>query len=157
MKSCWKPTKEAFPGSLLMTSLLPLLPPQPPTFLSFSDVLAQGEVSGTGKKQEGLFTALVGDPKVIMADLLSHPSKYEEGVYDLLLELVAGRRSLQQLNENEQQLLDRAVVDFNSTEHAPAPPQPPKEAAKPELGEEREIEYHEPVATSVTEVPYWWT
>ena len=156
MKSCWKPTSEIFPGSSLMTSLIPLLAPRVPSFSSFS-ISTDSAItpSGAAATHSGLFKALVGDPNIMMSDYLENPAKYEEGVYDLLLDLTAGHRSLQELKPEEQEILDRAVIDFNSPNRRPVPPPPPPPKESPK---EQEIEYHEPVSSPFRgEVPYWWT
>lgn len=49
----------------------------------------------------------------MLDDLLRDPSKYEEGVSELLQELVGGRRTLESLSAEEMQVLDRATIDLN--------------------------------------------
>jgi hypothetical protein len=167
MKSNSKPIREPFPGSSLLTNLLPLLTPAPPTFPTFSQLVEedrrrQSAVSAT--KQTGLFSELLGDPQTLLQDLISDPDKYEDGVYNLLLPLVSGQRKLEDLNPEERALLDRAVVDYSQAAKPPPPPEPPtpppkkeKTAAKGGEPIEEEIEYHEsnPFPQGAPGA-YWW-
>lgn len=152
MKYCWKPTSEIFPGSSLMTSLLPLPALAAVNFSGFSVSTKSPDAHSSG-----LFKGLVGDPNLLLSDYLKSPEKYEEGVYELLLDLTGGRRTFQDLRPEEQQLLDRSVLDFSTPAKRLAPPPPP--APEPESPKVREIEYHEAKAIPHPsgEIPYWWT
>ena len=157
MKFSSKPTSEIFPGSSLMTNLIPLLPPQAPSFSSFLISTTPATLpSAKDETRGGLFEALVGDPNVMLSDYLDHPEKYEAGVYDLLLDLTGGRRRYTDLTPDEKRLLEHAVLDFNETNKKPPEPPPPPPPEEPP--KEKEIEYHEKVVAPFRgEVPYWWT
>jgi len=49
----------------------------------------------------------------MLDDLLRDPKKYEEGVSELLQELVGGRRTLESLSPEDMMVLDRATLDLN--------------------------------------------
>lgn len=152
-------SKEPFPGSSLLTNLLPLPAPAPPTFPTFSQLVQESERQRVARetKPTGLFAELLGDPQVLLTDLLSNPDKYEDGVYSLLLPLVSGRRKLTDLAPDERQLLDHAVIDYSQarrTPREPAAPPPPPSREEP-ISEE--IEYHEPSPFPQGEPgAYWW-
>lgn len=57
-------------------------------------------------------------------DMLRDPAKYEDGVSDLLVELVSGQKKLPDLSPEETALLDRATIDLSrpsSTKPSPRP------------------------------------
>jgi hypothetical protein len=151
MKYSWKPTSEIFPGSSLMTSLLPL-----PALAAVNYSPFSVSSKSPGARSSGLFNGLVKDPNLLLSDYLKSPEKYEQGVYELLLDLTGGRRKFQDLRPEEQNLLDRSVLDFSAPARKPEPPPPPAVKQSPLV---REIEYHEPEAIPHPsgEIPYWWT
>lgn len=134
------------------------------------------------EKRDGLFTVLLGDPRVLYYELLEDPSRFEEGVSDLIQQLVSGARSLESLSTDEMQLLDRAVVDWTRPRHrTSASSQPSLESnvsqpaveylsreeavADPEVDlEYREDGQHVPIleGTATPEIPteapstFWW-
>jgi hypothetical protein len=130
-----------------------------PSFSSFSSSVESAAPAESAPRTDGLFSALVGDPNVLYSDLIQYPHKYGEEASALIQALSSGQRKLQDLNPAEQQVLDRAVIDFSGSNRLPpAPPPPPTPAPKREP-KEREIEYHEPVKSPFggKPDPYWWT
>lgn len=104
---------------------------------------------------------LVGEPLVLLQDLLDSPAKYEEGVSTLLQDLASGRRKLASLTKEEAELLDRATIDYTRKaprqEVAPAP----KLASAQEESGDSEDEYpmrypgsEDPELEGLE--PYWW-
>ena len=158
MKSNSKPTREPFPGSSLLTNLLPLLAPAPPTFPAFSQLVLEDARQRAARETRptGLFAELLGDPQILLQDLLSDPNKYEDGVYSLLLHLVSGQRKLADLSQDERNLLNRAVIDFSQARRArPEPGTPPPSSKEDPISEE--IEYHEPSPFPAgAPDAYWW-
>lgn len=151
-----------------------LLAPQPPRFPTFLELTQQHqtETETPASRRRGLFEQLLGEPSILYNDLLDDPEKYEEGVAQLLLLLIGGKKSLDQLTVEESHLLDRATLDFNiPTSHkpesltVPIPTRPPED----DSGDERDIEYHEPMRSSQPPMPvheldsplegspsFWW-
>jgi len=155
-KSGSRSTSELFPGSSLLTNLMPLPGLAAPRFPSFSELVG-ATVSEKPTKRSGLFLDMLGDPQVLYQDLLEDPSKYEEGVSRLLQELISGQQQLSELNDQEMGLLDRAVLDFNQParklEARPAPaPKPPAKAKRPEPREKPPKAIGAPSGVD----PYWW-
>jgi hypothetical protein len=110
-------------------------------------------------KREGLFSALLGDPEILLHDLLSDPSKYEEGVSNLVQDLASGQRSINDLEPHEMELLDRATIDFSQPrrsrqEPKPAPPPAPK-IEPPEFDELVEIGEPMKLPPKLANA-YWW-
>jgi hypothetical protein len=105
--------------------LHPLVPPRFPTL---SELAAPPIASPASSPRRGLFVSLVGDPTVMFDDLLRSPEKYEEGVSDLLLGMVTGRRSLKDLSPEEMEVLDRATVDLNRKTSSSKPDSSPEKS-----------------------------
>jgi len=156
-------TKEAFPGSSVLISLVPLLPLQAPKFPSFAELvdqdLLQQQKNGL-PKTEGLFSAMLGDPRLLLLDLLDAPEKYEEGVSSLVQELVSGQKNLQSLDVHEQALLDRAVLDFTRPKQIkpvepPAKPRVPKHSQEEEAGTLEHAYEDTPLPPGMADA-YWW-
>ena len=134
--------------SLAPISLMQLLGPQPPRFPTFLELIRQQTKKETPATTErrGLFKQLLGEPSILYNDLLDDPDKYEDGVAQLLLLLIGGKTSLDQLTMKEHHLLDRATLDFNrATDKKPRSltSQLPKPLPTTDSGEEPDIEYHE--------------
>jgi hypothetical protein len=72
----------------------------------------------------------------------------------LLQDLTAGRRGYDDLSEADQQLLDRAVLDFSSPNRRPPEPVP----APPPSPKKEKTRYHKAVSSPIPgkPVPYWW-
>ena len=75
----------------------------------------------------GLFSNLVGDPAILLNDLLRDPKKYEPGVEILVQELLSGQKSLKTLDIDDQQMLDRATLDLSRS----SSPEPVLPSSKP--------------------------
>lgn len=93
----------------------------------------------------------MGNPVILFQDLLTDPSKYEEGVSELLQSLMGGKRKIADLNLGESQLLDRAVIDFASAKKPAQPTRPILTKALPPKEEEEE-----PPPTVDGIKPFWW-
>jgi hypothetical protein len=109
--------KKASPAFLQLDSLTPLKPLPPLTFPTLSELAGAVSQVVPEQKPKRLFDALLGDPKLLMHDLLDHPENYEEGLLELLIALVGGK-SQAECTEDELALLDRAVMDFNHPQPA---------------------------------------
>ena len=154
----WQSPNEAWPGSSLLTNLLPLPAPAAPSFPTFQQVVESDATPPSPPKRSGLFSALLGDPRVLWHDLLERPKHYEEGVSELIQSLVHGHKKLDGLSPAEQTLLDRATLDF-SQPHRPAPqPVPVPPPPRRQSPKTTEVEYHEPVSSPFGDGldPYWW-
>jgi len=159
MKSTPKSNVEAFPGSSALISLVPLRPLQAPRFPSFAELVEidrAGSVKPT--KREGLFSALLTDPKILLLDLLDDPDKYEEGVSALVQDLVSGQKKLESLSGHEMDLLDRSVLDFSAPKRnkpAPAHVKVPEHKAAPK--DEQDIHDSPDIALPPEMAnAYWW-
>lgn len=124
MKSGGKGSPTKSPVSALF-SLMQLHPLVPPRFPTWSEVTRASPATPepSPPSQQGLFVSLVGDPHVLFEDLLRSPEKYEPEVEGLLLELITGRRRLQDLPRSEREILDRATLDYNRKSSS-SPPSP---------------------------------
>jgi hypothetical protein len=93
-----------------------------------------------------LFENLLGEPSILYSDLLEDPKRYEEGVAELLLLLITGRKKLSELNDMELNLLDRATIEFSQVHHQKptALKLPVPTPSEPETSEEKDIPYIEP-------------
>ena len=125
MKSESKPSPTSSRVSPLI-SLMQLHPLLPPKFPTWSELTQTPSDSPRSSRRQGLFDSLIGDPHVMFDDLLRDPSKYEEGVAELLMSLVSGRRKLIDLSPTEMEALDRATLDFNRLSSLPKPDKPPE-------------------------------
>jgi hypothetical protein len=76
----------------------------------------------------GLFESLIADPRVLFHGLLEDPESYEDGVSELLQNLVSGRAKREELTPQELQLLDRATLEFASAKRPKPPGGPPARA-----------------------------
>lgn len=95
---------------LPLSSELTGLPPV--AFPSFPTVkeLATSTEATSSTRPTGLFEELLQSrPEAIYIDLLDHPEKFEDGVKELVEELVARPRAL---SDKERDLMNRAVLDF---------------------------------------------
>lgn len=138
-------------ASLAMNPFVEMLKPPAPRFPSFAELVEldrEQQATPRSTKQEGLFLNLLRDPRILYAALLDAPDAYEEGVAELLLELITGQKTNSSLTEEQLNLLDRATLEFNQHSHKEpqslqqkvAPVEKPESA---DSEEEREIEYHE--------------
>lgn len=149
--------RDARNSSPLMTlmGVHPVLPVRFPTLEELATPsIADGYVSSN---MPGLFSSLVGDPNVLLDDLLRSPEKYETGVDILLQELASGSKSLSSLKLDEQELLDRATLDLSrSSSKKPEPPSRPKmKSVDPVDPPPQPIDLKELVAEGLD--PFWFT
>lgn len=87
--------------------------PQPPVFPTLQELLGSETTATPAAKQERLFSALLGDPHLLWQDLLRSPTRYEDGVAELVQRLISASATISTLSERELALLDRATLDFN--------------------------------------------
>ena len=156
------PTRKASPSSTTLANSLPSLRLLEPTFPTFSALATVSDVK-PAEGRKGLFLALVGDPQVLLQDLLDSPAKYEEGVSTLLQDLASGRRKLGSLTPAEAELLDRATIDYTRRsprqEVEPPPRRAPVQQAddESEEGEGHSMRYPSPQVPELNGLePYWW-
>jgi hypothetical protein len=160
MKYDSKSLKEPFPGSSVLTSLIPFSRLNQTTFPTFSQLVQEENVPSEKKTRAGgLFSDLFGgDPLVLLQDVLDHPGKYEEGVYSLVLALAVKQRKVDDLTSAELQTLNHAALDFY---HRPVTKEqlPYSTRTVPERKEddERDIEHNEdsPFPENAP-AAYWW-
>ena len=161
------------PVFLASKTLPKLRPPQPPKFPTLYQLAGAQRTELVPQRNEGLFQQLIGEPLVLFQSLLDDPELYEPGVSELLQDLINKRRELAALSHEEQELLNRAAIDF-ATDKRPTTRQPELPTTPREPGrlpaaahmamsqEEPELEYREhgrPV--KVIDVPdspptFWW-
>ncbi len=109
---------------------------------------------------------MIRDPRVLLYNLLDSPDSYESGVAELLQQLISKTRTLESLTKSEQELLDRAVIDFTAPKRTKPEVESEKLAAKRErtLVEqklEEEEEESEDEADGLHVLPsdtptFWW-
>jgi len=149
------PSRRLSPLSTPPLNLPPSLALLAPTFPSFTALVSMSDLPQKGPQRDGLFGALLRDPRVLLQDLLANPEKYEDGVASLVQELAAGSRKLDDLAPAEVELLDRATVDFNQpTRRREVSPDP----TPVQRTTEPDVEYTAPkAAPSLNGLePYWW-
>lgn len=154
------PSPNTTPWSNLMR-LHPLLPHKPPTLSELAQGIQNHGVETSAKPRlepDGLFTHLVREPNVMLEDLLSCPSKYEEGVLELLQRLVSGASKFSSLSMDEQDLLNRATLDLNRSAPKTAEALPQKEVEPPnwELDQYQSEGDEGPPQLPDGMEPYWW-
>jgi hypothetical protein len=131
-------TKKLFPFSSPLLNSMQLLPLPALRFPSVSELAGSVAPDAPASRPSGLFENFVGDPAVLLQDLLHRPTVYQEGVLELLLALIAGRKSLPELTAEELALLDEATLKFMEPLPKPTPEvrTRPAEEEMPELLEE---------------------
>lgn len=95
----------------------------------------------------------------MLDDLLRDPKKYEEGVSELLQELVGGRKTLESLSAEEMTVLDRATLDLNrssSNVHSSSSGDSSLKKKPPSSSEESDAESPDEGLTPDDLVPAWF-
>ena len=107
------------PDFLAMNIFEPLKPPQAPTFATFSEIVAEDATpkESPSRRKTGLFEAYLGDPRALYYELIEDPSRFEDGVMDLVQQLLAGSKRLESLSPEETNLLDRATLSWAEPRH----------------------------------------
>jgi hypothetical protein len=147
------PSRVHSPTSAPPNNLPPSLALLAPTFPTFSALVARVSQPPNETKRDGLFSALLRDPKILLQDLLVNPEKYEDGVASLVQELVSSNRGLDDLNSNEMELLDRATLDFSQVaRRREVVPPSVQRAEAPKV--ERDTDTAAPSLNGME--PYWW-
>lgn len=150
-----RPTKKPCHTSIPQNSSLPSPLLLAPRFPRFSALVSMSEKQPpAAAKRGGLFLGLLKDPHALLQDLLESPNKYEEGVSTLLQDLVAGRRRLDELTDQEMLLLDRATVDFAQPARHNRVIPPPHSPAPVAQRQEPVVEEAMPLIEGMQ--PYWW-
>lgn len=157
-------SRVGYPDYLEMARSQQLQLPAPPKFPTFAE-LAQVVTTPPPIQKSGLFQQLLGgQTQVLWQDLLKDPDKYEPEVQQLLQEILSGQKSLQALMPEENQLLDRATLDFAQASKTPQPEKdrPPRSQAGEELPDKaimREAEEGPPlpIPTGADGLDaFWW-
>ena len=99
-----------YQGFLALNSPKPPAPPTPPAWPPSFEIAPEP----ASPKRQGLFKTLLGRPSILLHALLKNPDGFEQGVDLLLQDLESGQRKYDDLQLPDQQLLDRATVDFLS-------------------------------------------
>lgn len=168
-----KPTsfvEEHSPVSLALNSWLQSSKLAPLSFPTLFELAGEKEPIPERSKRQ-IFD-LVGDPRVLYHALLDDPEKFEEGLDTLLIELVNGKKKVDELDRDESELLNRAVFDFARKARPKLKLDEEKEpsrlpaAARAAMGEgdddEPELEYREsgrhtaPFDIPASAPTFWW-
>jgi hypothetical protein len=136
------------------------LSPLPPLkFPTLFELAGETESAPPDRQQKELFESLISDPLILFQAIIDDPDRYEDGVSDLLVEVINGRQSLDTLSRQDKDLLNRSVVDFATHTHTPrrremqpAPRRvPPAVRAAMQETPEEELEIPTDVPT------FWWS
>jgi hypothetical protein len=105
----------------------------------------------------GLLQELLGGRlDVLISDAQRHPERYDVDTRELLELLGSNPAAFQKMNPTEQQMLNRAVIDYAAFKPREKPPIPPKaQKAKPVNVEEPEPPVEEEGPGNVLS-NYWW-
>ena len=124
-----------FPSFLALNTSKGYEAPQPPTFPKFFD-LVQNETSAQDAPKKpratGLFSALIGDVRILYQELLEDPGRFDERAAELLQNLSSGGQQLSTLTPEEMDVLDAATLDYAR----PRRSQPSSETKSKRLPEE---------------------
>lgn len=119
-------------GLPLSSELTGLPPAAFPSFPTVKELAASAADAPSSSRPTGLFEELLQSrPEAIYIDTLDHPEKYEEGVGELVRDLVMRSR---ELTGKERELLNRAVIDLAAR---PKDKPAPKKKAEPKPSLER--------------------
>jgi len=144
-----------------------------PRFPTFLELVGESVAERSPEPSKELFEALMADPRVLFQELLEDPSRFDEGVAELLQEIITGTKKFSELSRTDRDLLNHATIDF-ATNKRPTPEQHPpsghqagqradaaqaamSSADVPEL-EWRESGHHmHEVSRAVSSAPtFWW-
>lgn len=138
---------------------MPLRPLPVSTYLSLV-ALAQSAPhtppvsSASRPRGNGLFETLLGDPLVLYQEVLEDPNRFEDGVVELVQQLVSGATSLDALTSMEKDLLDRAVLDWSRPRHSSPGPGAKPSGISSSVPEEVELSYAEAMDDPDVELEY---
>lgn len=105
---------------VLFPTISPSLPELPVLMPMTFEELASSPDTSTSS-DGGLFSQLIGDPRELLHDLLDRPEHYERELLPILLELLARRRGLGDLTQQERALLDRSTAIYaERSQHSPS-------------------------------------
>lgn len=149
-----------FLASLAPISLMPLSPPAPPRFPTLFELAGETESAPPERQQKELFESLISDPLILFQAVVDDPDRYEEGLSDLLVEVINGRQSLDTMSRGAKDLLNRAVVDFATQTHTPK--RKVEQAPAPHIPSAVQAAMSAPAETHEIELPatppsFWWT
>lgn len=175
LERCTRPSfsRAHFPDFLESNRLRPLQPPTATTFPSWFELAGAVDTGTRPEPKQELFSALIGDARVLFQELLDDPSRFEEGVAELLQQLINSRRTFEEMTPEERDLLNRAAIDFATNKSAaPKKVETPSEgggmpaaarAAMSSEDEEPELEWgesgrHVPLSAELPDSPptFWW-
>jgi len=141
---------------LTTNSLKPLSPPKPPRFPTLYELAGGTDTVEPLESRGDLFGSLIGDPRVLFQDVLDRPDDYEEGLAELLIELLDGKTKADELDPTRRDMLNRSVLDFAQPPRPKEPPVVRRQAPEALHMAEREYEdYYEPDLPSEPK-PFWW-
>lgn len=146
-----------FIDTLMPNNLTPLSPPAPPRFPTLFELAGAVDTVERPEPKTDLFGNLIGDPRVLFQDVLDRPEDYEEGLAELLIELLDGRTKPEELDPTRRDMLNRSVLDFAQPPR-PKQQQPVVRQQAPEamqMAEDEYEEYYEPELPSEPQ-PFWW-
>ena len=104
------------------TLLRPLQPLPTIRFPTMSDLLEQEMSAPIEPVDDGLFSQLVRDPRVLYREYLEDPEVFDEETALLLQQLVSNQKKLEDLTAEEKDRLNRATAEF--TQYSPKPKKP---------------------------------
>lgn len=97
-----------------LMQLMGVQPVLPAPFPTLDELMTPATESvSASSSTPGLFSNLVGDPAILLNDLVRDPKKYDPGVEILLQELLSGQKSLKTLDRDDMEMLDRATLDLS--------------------------------------------
>jgi hypothetical protein len=171
----WNLQRLGYPDFTVPNNLWLLRRPALPKFPTPFALTQSAETNAEPKRREGLFTALIGDPAVLYQEYLEEPEKFNPELGDLLQQLIAGQKKLDELRPSEMGQLDAAVLDFAEPRRTPKPQVQSAEEPRAPAALEHvlsledaladdsiELEYREGALVPITDGPdespptYWW-
>lgn len=102
-------------SQILPVKLDPILPPDPPRFPTFSELVeldASTPIEMTRRGSTDLFDGFLGDVTPLLSDFQENPERYGEETHALLEQLMSGNTSIERLSATEKRLLSLATYDF---------------------------------------------
>jgi hypothetical protein len=106
----------------------------------FEETLA--ELPESSQLSNNLFTALIEDPRALLADYVEHPEDYAHELLPLLVALINKSKTWQDLTEEERTLLNQATPTFvsHSNTSKPSGNEPPTKLLTKSDGDDSEEE-----------------
>lgn len=151
---------------------LPSLPEN--QFPTFQELVDQELIEPPEPSQNsGLFFQLVGDPAVLYREYLDDPDRFDEEAGLLLQQLYSGLKTLEQLDPEEAEILNRATAEYAQYSPKQEKPSGPQRPSLPRSvtpsDDEPEIPWTEhvqgpslptldtPISLPDSAPTFWWT